>query len=194
MLANAEACLAEQDEHTHQRTLTAWAHQDDTMRGHLLEARGYTRGDWPEYQFARKLDRPIQNGRIPAAYSIQALRLEELPARARLSWRVFHPGEADSNYQGWRWYRDIQRCPMYRRELDLVAIAPDGQMVGFVTVWYDDVTRTGYFEPVGTSPHHQRRGLAAALMTRACGGSSRWAAYTPPSPVTTRPRLICTAR
>lgn len=165
MLANAEACLAEQDSHTRQRTLTVWAHQDDTMRGQLLEAQGYKRGDWPEHQFGRKLDGPGQNSRVPAGYSIRALSTEELSERALLSWRVFHPGESDANYQGWKWYLDIQRCPLYRRDLDLVAVAPDGQLAAFTTLWYDDVTRTGYFEPVGTSPHHQRRGLAAALMT-----------------------------
>jgi ribosomal protein S18 acetylase RimI-like enzyme len=164
MLANAELCLAEHDPHTHERTLTVWAHQDDAMRGQLLEAHGYNRGDWPEHQFGRKLDMLVQNGRIPAGYAIRALGVDELPARALLSWRVFHPGEPDSNYQGWKWYRDIQRCPLYRRDLDLVAVAPDGELAAFTTLWYDDVTRTGYFEPVGTSPYHQRRGLAAALM------------------------------
>jgi mycothiol synthase len=164
MLANAEMCLAEHNPHTRKRTLTVWAHQDDPMRGQLLEARGYERGDWPEHQFGSTLNAPFHDSRLPPDYMMRALNADELPARALLSWRVFHPGEPDSNYEGWRWYRDIQRCPMYRRDLDLVALAPDGQMAAFITLWYDDVTRTGYFEPVGTSPHHQRRGLAAALM------------------------------
>lgn len=164
MLANAELCLAEQDHHARKQTLTVWAHQDDTMRGELLTARGYERGDWPENQFGTTLDFPIRSVALPAGYEIRALEADELPARALLSWRVFHPGEPDSNYQGWRWYHDIQRCPMYRRDLDLVAVAPDGKMAAFSTLWYDDVTRTGYFEPVGTSPYHQRRGLASALM------------------------------
>lgn len=164
MLANAEMCLAEPGPQTGQPVLTVWAHQDDTLRGDLLKVRGYERGDWPEHQFSRALDMPVQNGKIPAGYSIRALGVDELPERSLLSWRVFHPGECDCQYQGWKWYRDIQRCPLYRRDLDLVAVAPDGKLAAFTTLWYDDVTRTGYFEPVGTSPNHQRRGLAAALM------------------------------
>jgi GNAT superfamily N-acetyltransferase len=78
---------------------------------------------------------------------------------------VFHPDEPDENYQGWQWYPDVQRCPLYRRDLDLVAVAPDGELAAFCTVWYDDVTRTGYFEPVGTLPVHQRKGPGKAIMT-----------------------------
>lgn len=165
MMANAEACLAEQDPHTRQQMITVWAHQDDALRVDLLKARGYERGDWPEVQFGRTLDQPIRNGRAPAGYTIRPVGLNEVPERSMLSWRVFHPGESDAMYGGWKWYRDIQRCPLYRRDLDLVAVAPDGRLAAFTTLWYDDVTRAGYFEPVGTSPYHLRRGLAAALMT-----------------------------
>jgi ribosomal protein S18 acetylase RimI-like enzyme len=49
--------------------------------------------------------------------------------------------------------------------LDLVAIATSGEVAAFTTIWYDDVTRCGYFEPVGTKPEHHRRGLARALLS-----------------------------
>lgn len=35
---------------------------------------------------------------------------------------------------------------------------------GFCTVWFDPVTRTGMFEPVGVVPEHQRLGIGKALM------------------------------
>ncbi len=44
------------------------------------------------------------------------------------------------------------------------AFAPTGEMAAFCTAWYDDVTRTAYFEPVGTAPEHQRRGLGRAVL------------------------------
>jgi len=58
----------------------------------------------------------------------------------------------------------VQRAPLYRRDLDLVAVAPGGDLAAFCTLWFDDVTRTAAFEPVGTHPDHQRRGLGRALM------------------------------
>jgi len=46
-----------------------------------------------------------------------------------------------------------------------VAIANDGSVASFCTVWFDDVTRTAYFEPVATVPKHQRHGLGKAVLT-----------------------------
>lgn len=53
---------------------------------------------------------------------------------------------------------------MYRRDLDLVVGAPNGDIAAFTTVWFDDATRSGMFEPVGTVPEHQRKGLGKAVM------------------------------
>ena len=50
------------------------------------------------------------------------------------------------------------------RTYRIVAVAPSGEFAAFCTVWFDDVTRTGAFEPVGTAPAHRRRGLGKAVM------------------------------
>ena len=42
--------------------------------------------------------------------------------------------------------------------------APDGQVAAFTVIWLDDRNRCALFEPVGTHPAFQRRGLARALM------------------------------
>ncbi len=164
MLEVAETCLATPDDKG-QNQITTWTHPTDQLRIQTLQARGYTRGDWPEHQFRRSLEPEIPETAPEDGYVIHALGdASEIPARSWLSWRVFHPDEPDEKYEGWAWYRDVQRCPLYRRDLDLVAVAPDGELAAFCTIWYDDVTRTGYFEPVGTSPDHQRKGLGKAVM------------------------------
>ncbi len=47
-----------------------------------------------------------------------------------------------------------------------VAVAPDAKYAAFCTIWFDDVTRSAYFEPVGTAPQQQRCGLGKAVMCK----------------------------
>jgi mycothiol synthase len=164
MLALAEERLAGQREG--KRVLVVWADVQDDQRLEILQRRGYSKGKWAGSQWRRDLDAPIPGAPIPPGYTVRALGdVEELPARSWASWRGFHPDEPDEDYQGWEWYHNIQRCPLYRRDLDLVAIAPDGEIASFCTMWYDDVTRSAYIEPVATVPEHLRRGLARATIT-----------------------------
>ena len=58
----------------------------------------------------------------------------------------------------------VTRALTYRADLDLVVTAPDGSFAAFATVWYDPVNRHGLFEPIGTDPAQQRRGLASAAI------------------------------
>lgn len=164
MLETAEARLALNGE-DRTRQLTVWVDSGDAMRGDLLVRRGYGKGDWPEHQRRRSMDLPIPDAAPAPGYIVRSMGDEdEHPARSWLSWKAFHADEPDEKYEGWAWYRNVQRAPLYRRDLDLVAVAPDGTLVAFCTVWFDDVTRTGSFEPVGTHPDHQRRGLGKAVM------------------------------
>lgn len=167
LLAAAESGLSVADENG-QRRLSVYAYDFDALRGELLLRQGYIKEDWPEYERHRVLDGPVTPVQAAPGYTIRALGDEdELPARSWASWRGFHPNEPDEKYQGWTWYRSIQRMPLYRRDLDIVAAAPDGTIAAFCTLWYDDVTRTGMFEPVATVPEHLRRGLGKAVMTEA---------------------------
>jgi mycothiol synthase len=63
------------------------------------------------------------------------------------------------------WYRRVQEAPLYRRDLDLVAVAPDGAIAAFCTLWFDDPTRSVCIEPLATVPAHRRLGLARAVLT-----------------------------
>ena len=164
MVSAAEQHLSGQDSQG-QRNLYLWAHQDDPLRADLLRARNYTRATWPESQRRRPLLEAIPSVPLAPGYTIRALREDELPARSWLSWKAFHPDEPDQAHQGWDWYANVQRAPLYRRDLDLVAVAPDGELASFCTIWFDDVNRTAAFEPVGTHPGQQRRGLGRAVMT-----------------------------
>jgi GNAT superfamily N-acetyltransferase len=149
-----------------QRELIVWLNTGDDINKNLFSKRGYLRSRFQaEHMRRRSLTLPLPTFQAPVGYAVRSLGMEsELPARSWLSWKAFHPEEPDEAYQGWEWYRNIQRIPLYRRDLDLVAVAPDGELAAFCTVWFDDVTRTAVFEPVGTHPDHQKRGLGKAVM------------------------------
>ena len=163
MLVTAEAHLAAQRDG--RRVLVVWADDQDEQRLDLLRRRGYNKGKWVESQWRRDLDAPIPDAPIPPGYTVRSLgEVDELPARSWASWRGFHPDEPDEDYQGWEWYLNIQRCPLYRRDLDIVAVAPGGENRFLLHAVYDDVTRSAMVEPVATVPEHQRLGLARATI------------------------------
>jgi GNAT superfamily N-acetyltransferase len=149
------------------KELLAWVNAEDTVHKEILTQCGYARSKYlAEHMRRRLLTQPVPDFAPPAGYTVRALGDEsEHPARSWLSWKVFHPEEPDEKYQGWEWYRNVQRVPIYRRDLDILAVAQDGELAAFCTVWFDDLTRTAVFEPVGTHPDHQKRGLGKAVMS-----------------------------
>ena len=149
------------------RSLHIWAEKEDCHFQEILENHGYSvcKNRKPEYQRLRSFNEPIESLPLADGYSIRPLGdIDEHPARCLVSWRAFHPDEPDEKFED-NWYHNVQKAPLYRRDLDLVAVAPDGEFAAFCTIWYDDFTRTGLFEPVGTSPQHQLQGLGKAILT-----------------------------
>ena len=71
-------------------------------------------------------------------------------------------------------FRDMQKAPDYRKDLDLFVVAPNGDYASFCTIWIDERNRYGNFEPVGTRDDYQRMGLGRALLTE---GFRRMAQY-----------------
>jgi ribosomal protein S18 acetylase RimI-like enzyme len=61
-------------------------------------------------------------------------------------------------------YLRFMRSPGYAPERDIVAVTPDGTIASFAIYWRDDALSLGQFEPVGTHPAFQRRGLARAVL------------------------------
>jgi GNAT superfamily N-acetyltransferase len=145
---------------------TTWIQEKDIVRQEMAKQLGYKKANFPEFQRRRLISEPIQDVPIPAGYTLRSMGdTSEIPARSWLSWKAFHSDEPDDHYQGWDWYPRVQSAPLYRRDLDLVAVAADGELASFCTLWFDDVTRTASFEPVGTHPNHQKKGVGKALMT-----------------------------
>lgn len=153
------------------RTVRFWADSRDGSRQATLARRGFQRverAEQQEYQHRRWLAERLPEIPVISGYTIrpQGDGLELLE-RCYASGLGFHDDDirvARANRDQPDWYHHIQSAPLYRRDLDLIAVAGDGAIASFCTIWFDDVTRTAYFEPVATVPAHQRRGLGKAVM------------------------------
>jgi len=151
--------------------LCYWIDSQDKAQQEILTRRGFRRVDKPEsreYQHRRSLDDPLPDPPQSSGYTIRSQGDGlELLERCYASGLGFHEDDIDiarNNRDHPDWYRHIQSAPLYRRDLDIVAVAADGSIASFCTIWFDDVTRTAYFEPVATVPAHQRQGLGKAVM------------------------------
>ncbi len=181
MLDVAEEYLAAvKTDSTHR--LRVWSPGQDKQRQGMFARRGYRKSDWHEHQWRRQLDAPVTEVTIAPGYTIRPLGDGlELLERCYASGLGFHEGDikvAVENRDDPSWYRNIQNAPLYRRDLDLVVVAPDGAIAAFCTIWFDDVTRSAYFEPVATVPAHRRRGLGRAVMTEGLRRLQRLGATT----------------
>jgi mycothiol synthase len=176
VLERAEASLSARDAQG-RSSLVVWAHVDDERRVELLRERGYAPTGVAEHVYRRSLTPDVEAPTPPQGYRIRPLGDGlELLERCYASGLAFHDGDhavAVENRDDPRWYRRIQHAPLYRRDLDLVAVAADGAVAGFVTAWFDDVTRDALLEPVGVVPAHRRRGLGRALVTSALSRVAR---------------------
>jgi len=149
-----------------------WADVNDECLNGVLKERGYEAHESAhstEYHGWQALISPPEQAPLPSGYSIRSMGdVDELPARSLASWRAFHPGEPDDGADPTgEWYRNIQRAPLYRRDLDVVVIDDNGDIVSFAVCYFDDVSRTGVFVLAGTTPAHQCKGLGKAVMAEA---------------------------
>jgi GNAT superfamily N-acetyltransferase len=139
---------------------------DDIQRRQTVIQRGFEQRPGWGHHWRRDLDAPLPDVPVTPGYVIRSMGSEgEHPARSWASWRAFHADEPDENYDGdFSWYGNIQSAPLYRRDLDVVAATPDGEIAAFCTIFYDDYTRSAVCVLVGTAAKHWRRGLGKAII------------------------------
>ena len=154
--------------------VVAWADADvvyaveaDAQKIARLESAGYARrsqGHVFNHMF-RELDE-LPQPTVPEGYRLRTVRGEqELMARVEVHRVVWAPSRVVPESYG----RLMREWP-YRADLDYVVEAPDASFAAFCLAWLDPDNAVGLFEPVGTHPNHQRRGLATAACLSALHG------------------------
>lgn len=132
----------------------------DGVREDLLRASGYRPTEKVVILRSRPVDAFTPEPALPHGYTLRHVATEaDIDSRAAVYELAF-----DDELMPPALHHAVTRAALYRPELDLVVVAPDGTLAAFATVWYDPANRAGIFEPVGCAPAHQRRGLARAVM------------------------------
>jgi len=147
-----------------------WSDEANGRLNGILQARGYVHGEGAhavQHNAWQALEAPPATPPLPGGYVVRSMGdIDEHAPRSLASWRAFHPGEPDEGADDGAWYKNLQRAPTYRRDLDVVAIEEaTGDIVAFSTCYFDDVLRTGAIILVGAAPAHQQKGMGKAVVT-----------------------------
>jgi len=144
--------------------IVSGARQDNAERIAFLEQRGFRySGEFAEVNMLRSLDEPIPESTLPTGCQVRAVSdAGEISNRAAAQREVWHPwtvgNVSDDDYAR------FMQLPGYHRDLDVVAVTPDGVIAAYVNGWIDPVNRIGDFGPVGALPAYRRQGLTRAAL------------------------------
>jgi ribosomal protein S18 acetylase RimI-like enzyme len=138
--------------------IEAWG-ADGWLESDLLTGLGFEPTDTTLTQYFRPLRGDLPEPAVPAGYAIRAMAgPEEIAARVEVHRAAFAPSRMTVEK-----YELLVALDDYAYERDVVAVAPDGRFAAFTMCWLDRRAEIGEFEPVGTHPDHQRRGLGKAV-------------------------------
>jgi len=144
-----------------------WNEEGDTARIQWLEGNGFTPAKDHYVYFKRSLSGPLPESPLPDGFHFRASLGTEEDARLRSVASLASFGSSKIFDEYWpRTWRFMQ-SPVYLPKHELFVMSPQGQVAAFCIVWTDDLTKVGHFEPVGTHPDFQRKGLGKSLLLEA---------------------------
>jgi mycothiol synthase len=132
----------------------------DTKLDTLLIRLGFERDQDHALKMHQALDTAIAEPELPEGWTVRPMDGEqELEKRLEIHHAVWPSSRMTTEA-----HRNLREAPGYTPSLDLVAAVPDGAFGAYCLCWHDAASRTGLFEPLGTSPAHRRLGLGRAVM------------------------------
>ncbi|MDP6667350.1 MAG: GNAT family N-acetyltransferase [Dehalococcoidia bacterium] len=101
---------------------------------------------------------------LPAGYRLQSMADDnDLVKMHRLLHRGFdHAGEPPEDGVAERAF--MQSALNFRKDLNIVAVAPNGDWASYCGMWYEPAQKIAYVEPVATDPDYRLRGLGKAVV------------------------------
>ncbi len=146
------------------RCLNIFVFEYDSPRRLILEKRGYKKtesgGVLRRLRFGNQF---LPKSELADGYTLDVIHGDNMNDYQKLADllnaafnRDFHKAEEFNTFSKY--------APSYCKNMDLVAVTPDGSYAAYAGIPYNKDKLYGIFEPVCTHPDHQRKGLAKALM------------------------------
>ena len=178
MLTYAEEHLSASDNGV--RRLRVYINDHDVEFQRVAAGMGYLKGRDCEPMSRLKLAEGLAVVSLPAGFRLMSLtESNDLRQVHRVLWRGFnHQGDPREDGIGGRVF--MQSAPNFRKDLNIVVLAPNGAYVSYCGMWYEAVHRVAYVEPVATDPEFRRIGLARAAVlegVRRCADRGATVAY-----------------
>jgi mycothiol synthase len=144
--------------------IVSGARQDNGKRRVFLGQHGFRySGEFAEVNMLRKLEEPIPSAIIPSGYQVRSVSgVDDIPKRSAAHREVWQPW-SDGNVSDDE-YTAFMQLPGYNRDLDLIAVTPDGVIGATANGWLDPINRIGNFGQVGALPAFRRRGMTRAVL------------------------------
>jgi mycothiol synthase len=143
-------------------TFETWSNGNDVVRNEALSSRGYEQGQPVYRNYAITISDNRPSPALPCGYAIRDMcdaTHEDIQRRVDAHRAAFAPSKMTTEK-----HKRTMAAPTYRPEGDLVVVADNGSFAAFTIIWFDETNKIGLFEPVGTHPDHQRRGLGRTIM------------------------------
>ena len=144
---------------------SVWVAESDEVRVRWFTEHGFTPAENHFVHFQRSLSGPLDGPSLPDGFS---LRRSRGPVDARLRSVASHAAFGSNKPFEEYWPRTLKfmQSPVYVPEHEIFIMAPNpaGQVAAYCIIWTDEVSKVGHFEPVGTHPDFQRKGLGKSLL------------------------------
>lgn len=128
---------------------------------------GFEQAEIRSLHYERSLEGDLPQSPLPPGFTIRPARGEdEVEALVALHRAAFGTDHMTVEYR-----LAIMSAPGHLAELDLLVVAPSGELAAFCICGFeDDSQQTGYTDPIGTHPKFQQLGLGKAIVSRGLSG------------------------
>jgi GNAT superfamily N-acetyltransferase len=167
MLDYAERFLFGRSRKDGRKYLCAYVDARDEEFKAVVTLRGYQRDKESDRPLSKLvIPEPFPAISLPDGFVLKSLADECDWAKVnRVLWRGFdNEGVAPASFEDIEERRKMFDTPKARRDLKIVAAAPDGEFAALCGMFYEPTHRYAYVEPVATDPAYRRLGLGKAVV------------------------------